>query len=699
MRMEGGRKISFANRRLWIAASGVAIVALVLLCARYPAGAQSDSFTGVLTFHNDNLRTGQNLDETILTPANVNPTHFGLLFTEPVDGQIYAQPLYVPAVPIAGQGTHNIVIVATENDSVYAFDADVGGAPLWQTSLLANGEIAIPASDTGCGDLTPQIGITGTPVIDPATDTLYAVAATREGSAKSYVYAQWLHALDITTGAEVTNSPMQVQGSVPGSSPYAKDGMISVLAYYNNQRAGLLLDNGVIYMAFSSHCDYGPYNGFVLGYDETSLEQVAAYSEETDSEGIEGGIWMSGGGLATDTSGDVFLATGNGTFDANTGGPDYGDSFIRLTPAGNSFTVDTYFTPRDQGTLANDDEDLGSGALLLLPDQPAPPTHLALGVGKQGILYLVNRDAMGGYRQGAKGADKVIEKISVGALFSAPAYFNNNVYLVPAGGDPKQFRLDHGLLSRTPVATFPQSFPNRGASPSISANGSTDGILWLIRDSNNTAVLYALKASNISKKLYDSAQKAARDTAGPFNKFQVPTIANGKVYVGTQTQLAVYGLLPGSKSMPAGIATSASTLSPANLVTVTHAVTGAAYSGQPRNGGSFMLTNLSGAAETISSVTVSFSNPAMFESAALRALDASASRYAKVEPPAARTTFTFKSPLKLPAGASATFHLDLTASEGATAPSDQVVTAIAASSSPVTQGLPADLGTVSPPSE
>jgi len=663
-----------------------------------PAIGQSGPFTGVLTYHNDNLRTGQNLAETILTPSNVNPAQFGLLFTANVDGEIYAQPLYVPAVAIPGKGTHNIVIVATENDTVYAFDADTAGPPLWQTSLLSNGATAIPSTDTGCGDLTPLIGSTSTGVIDPATNTLFLTAATKEADA-SYVYR--LHALDITTGTEQQTSPVVVQGSLPGNSPNASGGKISVSAFLNNQRSALLLDRGVVYMAFASHCDTGPYNGFVLGYNETSLSQVALYSDAPN--GTEAGIWMSGGGLATDASGDIYLATGNGTFDANVaGGLDYGDSLLRLTPAGSGFTVNTYFTPTDQDNLSSEDKDLGSGAILLLPDQPAPPTHLALGMGKEGILYLVNRDAMGGYQTGAGSADNVVQEIpGFQGLFSTPAYFNNNVYLIPAGGAPVQLSLGNGKLSSAPVAVFDVGFAFNGATPSISANGATNGILWMIRNASNTAVLYALDASNIKTELYDSSQNPARDTAGTFNKFQVPTVANGKVFVGTQTRLAVYGLFssPTPTPTPAATATPRPTPTPTNVVIVTHAAAGTAHPGQSRSGGTFMLTNSSGAAETISSVTVTFSNAAMFKSAGLKATQASVSRSAKAKPPQARTTFTFKSPLALPATKSATFHLDLTAIKGATAPSDQVVTGIAASKSSAIEGLPGNLGTVSPPSK
>lgn len=679
-------------------ALGGALATLALFFAQHPARGQAGAFAGVLTYHNDNLRTGQNLAETILTPSNVNAGQFGRLFTARVDGEIYAQPLYVPAVSISGKGTHNIVIIATENDSVYAFDADTGSV-LWQTSMLADGAQPIPSADaknsmgTSCGDLTPLIGITSTPVIDPATGTLFLVAATKEAD-QSYVFR--LHALDIATGGEQSRSPVVIQGSVASNGPNAANGKISLSALINHQRSALLLDRGIIYMAFSSHCDFGAYNGFVAGYNETSLSQVALFSDAPN--GTEAGIWMSGGGLASDASGDIYLSTGNGTFDANSGGADYGDTLLRLTPAGNSFSVTSYFTPSNQADLSNADQDLGSGAILLLPDQPQGPAHLALGMGKEGVIYLVNRDAMGGYQQGVNGSDQVIQEISgFNGLFGSAAYFNNNVYLVPASGMPVQFSLNGGLLSNTPVATFPQGFAFPGATPSISANGGNDGIFWMIGNSG-TAVLCAFNASNIANELYNSSQNALRDSAGPFNKFQVPTIANGKVYVATQTQLAVYGLLSGPGPTPTGSATPTPMPTAANVVTVTHVIAGTAHPGGVRNGGTFMLNNATGAAETINAVTISFSDPAMFKSAALNAVHALASRRAKATPPLTQTTFTFKSALKLPANKKATFRLVFTPIKGATLPSTQVVTGIGSSWTGVTQGLPATLGSVSPPS-
>jgi len=681
--------VTRATGRAWGGRNPVALGLLTVLLAvagalRLASGQSTPPFAGVLTYHNDNLRTGQNLAETILTTANVNSGQFGLLFTLPVDGEVYAQPLYVPSVAVSDLGTHNIVIVATENDSVYAFDADSGGSPLWFNNLVPAGGSAIPSSDTGCGDLTPQIGITGTPVIDPANNTMFAVTATKESG--NYIHR--LHAIDIRSGAEQSGSPVVVQGSLAATGPNSTSGQIAVTAFYNNQRPALLLDNGVIYIAFSSHCDSGLYSGWVLGYNETSLSQVALFADESGSNGSDGGIWMSGGGLATDSSGDVYLSTGNGDYD---GVMDLGDSFLRLTPSGSSFTVKTSFTPYDQLDLSDGDLDLGSGALLLLPDEPSPPTHLALSAGKTGTLCLVNRDSMGGYN-GPNGPDNVIQEVSIGGgLFSAPAYFNNNIYLVPQGGMPEQFSLSGGLLSTNPVAMFAQNFAYNGATPSISANGTSNGIVWMIQNfscpkpctNNGDAVLFALDASNIGNELYDSTQSSA-DAGGPFNKFQVPTIANGKVYVGTQTEVDVYGELASTRT---------------NTVAITQRASGTAHPGVERAGGTFVLTNSTGGSETVSGATISFSNPALFKSATLGATAGALSRSANAKPPEASTAFSFKTALKLEAGKNATFTLHYTAAKGATAASNQQVTAVTTSVSSPANGVPGDLGTVSPPSK
>ena len=521
-------------------------------------------FAGTFVYRNDNFRTGQNLAESILTPSTVNASHFGLQFTDALDGAAYAQPLYVPNVTVPGQGTHNVVYVATENDSVYAFDADAAGPPLWQTSFIdpVNGITAVPASDLGCTDLTPIIGITATPVIDPATGTLYVVSKVKLGPGK---YQQQLHALDITTGLEKPNSPVTIAASVSGSGEGNVLGVISFDPLLQHDRPALTLANGVVYLSFASHCDFQPYHGWILGYDETTLAQVVVYN--TTPNGNEGGIWQSGCGPGVDTNGDLIVITGNGTFDTFPPPVNYGDSFLRLTPGAGTMSISSFFTPLNELALDDDDLDMGSGGSLLLPDQPGPNPHLMVGAGKVGSIYLVNRDSMGGFNSGA---DQVVQELisEVGAMFSTPAYWQgtvpkvglqNMIYTIGDDDQPKMFVLADGLIE-TPPASVARSLVigHPGASPVISADGATGGILWAIDSSkwnvNGPATLYAFDATNLDTELYDS-KRFASDNPGGAVKFTVPTVANGAVYVGTQTRLAVFGLFPGGRSGATATAT------------------------------------------------------------------------------------------------------------------------------------------------
>src|SRR5262249_44134286 len=352
------------------------------------------NYAGMLTNHNDGSRTGANLAETVLKPSNVNTTSFGKLFSYPLDGVSYAEPLYLANVNVPGQGFHNIVYVATEHDSVYAYDADgLGSTPIWKDSFInpAAGVTTVPAADTGeCCDIAPEIGITGTPVIDPQTGTLYVVAKTKEVSGGTTSYVQRLHALDIATGAEKFGGPVVISATVTGSGVGSSGNQLPFDPLHENQRPGLLLLNGVVYMGFSSHGDNEPYHGWILGYNAGTLQQTMAYCVTRNGEGA--GVWQSGGGLATDSTGSIYFVTGDGTFDANTGGADYGDSFVRLTTNG---TVADYFTPHDQSTLNAGNIDLGAGGILLLPDQAGAHTHELVSAGKNGTLYLVDRDNMG----------------------------------------------------------------------------------------------------------------------------------------------------------------------------------------------------------------------------------------------------------------------------------------------------------------
>jgi hypothetical protein len=520
--------------------------------------------SGVLTYHNDNARTGQNLQETVLTPGNVNTATFGKLFSFPVDGFVYAQPLYVSDVPIDGQ-LRNVVFVATEHNSVYAFDADRTNAPLWHASFIdpASGVTTVPFEDTasppgytgpgpvipgGCGDLTPEIGITGTPVIDPATGTLYVVAKTKEVNGANVAYEHRLHALDITTGTSRPGSGRALQASVPGTtSPNDGNGRVLFQSLRQNQRAALLLNDGVVSVAFSSHCIILPYQGWVLAYDAKTLDPLGAFSVVPNDPKGKGGIWHSGGGPAADAGGNVFVMTGDGPFDAASGGNSYSDSVLKLTNG--SLTVSDYFTPFNQLELEAADADMSSGGPLLLPDQPVGPPHLMVSAGKQGVVYLLNRDNMGGFQAGSD--SQIVQSFGsceTGScsMRSTPAYFNNRVYTVAATDRLKAYSLVDGRLSLPLSAQSANTFRWPGATPAISADGSTNGIVWALETNGSgaPAVLRAYPAATVSTELYNSTQNSARDDPGPAVKFAVPTIANGKVYVGTQGQLSVFGLLP-----------------------------------------------------------------------------------------------------------------------------------------------------------
>jgi hypothetical protein len=514
---------------------------------------------GVATYQNDNLETGQNLTESVLNPGNVNAAQFGKLFSLPVDGFLYGQPLYQENVSIPGLGYHNVVYVATEADSVYAFDADgLVSTPLWHVNFTnpAGGITTVPAglSSLQCS-IGPQTGVTGTPVIDPTSGTLYVAARTQEPvslGSKSKVDHYHLHALDITTGAEKFGGPVDIQASVPGTGT-GNDGMgnLPFRLQYENNRPGLLLVNGVVYIGFGAFGNEGAtfyyHHGWVLAYDAQTLSQVAAYTTTPNSWG--GSLWMSGGAPAADASGNIYFMTGNGWYDADTGSADYGNSFVKLSLAGNSLTVPDYFTPYNADTTLLPDEDLGSGGVLLLPDQPEPTPHLAVGDGKEGTIYLINRDNMGQYNPVDNSGALQSLTGATGLMGGKPSYFQGRIYLTDSTR-VHIYTLTNGLLAPNPLLkVLGYGYP--GATASFSANGSTYGIMWMMQGSGqgctklngNPTVLHAYDPISASE-LYNSAQSGTRDTAGPAVKFTIPTIANGKVYVGTQTAVYVYGLLP-----------------------------------------------------------------------------------------------------------------------------------------------------------
>jgi hypothetical protein len=537
------RRVYGSNiRALAVAALAVGIAMIGL--AAQPLQAQT--YTGVLTWHNDNQRTGQNLAETILTPAKVNPKSFGKLFSFPVDGQIYAQPLYVYNVTIPNQGMHNVVYVATENDTVYAFDADgLSSTPLWQDSLILNGGTAVSCTDLNvCGSINPIFGITGTPVIDGSTGTLYVVAFTKENGS----YIQRLHALDITSGAEKFNAPVVIAASVHGKGGGSVKGTLTFSASHENQRDALLLSNGVVYMGWGTF-SLPTWHGWIMGYSAQNVQEQVAVFNDTPN-GLRGGIWNAGSGLMADAAGNIYVLTGDGTFDANTtGGVDYGDSFLRLTPTGASgLTVADYFTPFNQGYLGTNDLDVGSGGGMLVPTQAGSYPDEIIGGGKEGMIFVVDRDGMGGYSTTTNNNVQTVTGVGNG-FWSSPAYWNGSVYYAGISSPLCSYSLINGMLSTTPVAESPTKFGYPGATPSISADEDNYGIVWVIQNTTGLAagkapaVLRAYKATNVAQQLYGSSASGTRDLPGPAVKFAVPTVVNGKVYVGTQTELDVYGLL------------------------------------------------------------------------------------------------------------------------------------------------------------
>ena len=532
---------------------------LLILVSALPIESRAGGVS-ILTQQNDNMRTGANLSETILTPANVNAGQFGKLFDLTVDGYVYAQPLIMTGVNIpAGpaKGLHNIVFIATEHDSVYAFDADTNtgatSSPLWKASFLdaANGISTVPSDDTGTTDIVPEVGITSTPVIDAATGTLYVLAKTKKfdpadtGNTDKWSYHQHLHALDVKTGLDKPGSPVEIQATVFGTGDGSDgNGNLPFNSLRQHNRPGLLLLNGMIYIAWASHGDNGPYHGWVLGYNKTTLQQTGVYNATPD--GGLGGIWMSGSGLAADAKGNIYFSTGNGTFDIDANGVhvgnNYGDSVIKLATSPNGLLTQTdYFTPFNQNDLNAVDADLGSGGVLLLPDQSGAHPHLAITCGKEGKVYVIDRDHMGGFTPGVDNIAQVMPG-AVGGTWSKPSYFNNKVYYHGTGDVLKAFDLTSGKLSGQPTARGPFTFDFPAATPSISANGTKNGIIWEVQDAG-PAVLFAYDASNVAKELYDSNQASGgRDNPGAGVKFVVPTVANGKVYVGAQSLVSVYGL-------------------------------------------------------------------------------------------------------------------------------------------------------------
>ncbi|MGA9390197.1 MAG: pyrrolo-quinoline quinone [Candidatus Sulfotelmatobacter sp.] len=505
--------------------------------------------TDVLTYHNDIARTGQNLTETTLTTANVNSVTFGKLGFYPVDGLVDAEPLYASNLAVPSNGTHNVLIVPTEHDSVYAFDAD-SGATIWQVTMLKAGETT--SDDRNCGQITPEIGVTSTPVIDRASGpngAVYVAAMSKDASGN---YHQRLHALDLALGTELFGGPVDVQATYPGTGDGSSNGNVIFDPGQYAERAALLLLNGVIYTGWTSHCDIRPYTGWIIGYSESTLAQTSVL--DVTPNGIEGSIWMAGAGLAADNSGNIYFLDANGTFDTTlnaSGFPnngDFGNAFMKLSTSG-ELTVADYFEMDNGPAESGNDTDLGSGGTIVLPDLSdgsGNTFHLAVGAGKDINLYLVNRDSMGKFSASNNNIYQELPGALPGGVWAMPAYFNNTIYYGSVGSPIQAFTITNAKLSTAPAAKTANNFAYPGATPSISANGAANGIVWALENTTSTtpAVLHAYNAANLSE-LYNSNQASGgRDQFGVGNKFITPMIVNGKVFVGTPNGVAVFGLLP-----------------------------------------------------------------------------------------------------------------------------------------------------------
>jgi hypothetical protein len=519
-----------------LASLGAALLALVI-----PVTLESAGGVDVVTYHNDAGRTGQNLNETTLTLANVNVNTFGRAGFYSVDGKVDAQPLYLSAVTVPNQGVRNMLYIATEHDSVYGLDAD-NGAVIWRVSLLGSGET--PSDSRGCGQVVPEIGITATPVIDRARNAIYVVAMSKNTAG---TYFQRLHALDVTSGAELFGGPRLVQANYPGTGAGSSGGVVPFDPKQYEERAGLTIVNGRLITAWTSHCDIDPYTGWIMAYDPATLAQTSVLN--VTPNGSRGAFWMAGGGPAADAAGNIYLLDGNGTFDTTLDGNgfpnrgNFGNAFLKISTSG-ALAVADYFATFDTVSQSNADRDLGSGATIVLPDLTdagGAVRHLAVGAGKDAHIYVVDRDAMGKWNASINQVYQDISGALSGGVFSMPAYFNGTVYYGASGDSIKAFPVVNARVASTASSRSARTFAYPGATPGISASGTANAIVWAV-ENTNPAVLHAYDARDLTRELYNSNQAPnSRDAFGAGNKFITPTIVNGRVYVGTTNGVAVFG--------------------------------------------------------------------------------------------------------------------------------------------------------------
>jgi len=511
----------------------------------------------VLTYHNNNARTGANPNETVLTLANVNSRQFGKLGFLPVEGLVDAEPLYVSQLKVQG-ASRNVVFVVTEHDLAYAFDADTF-QKLWMVSLLGPDETT--SDNRGCGQVTPEIGITATPVIDLRARVMYVIAMSKDSSGKYY---QRLHALDLATGAERNGGPETVAATFPGSAVPNSNGQVDFDPKQYKERPALLLSNGVVYTSWASHCDFDPYTAWIIGFDARTLKRLSVLNVEPN--GSEGAIWMAGDGPAADNSGNIYVLAGNGSFETNLdshGFPskaDFGNAFLKLGTGKGKLFVDDYFAMHNTISESRKDLDLGSGGEIVLPDMKdssGKTVHLAVGAGKDNAIYIVNRDSMGKFNPERNDVYQEIPSTGEensnglggsGGVYATPAYFNGNLYYGSVDDSIRAFKFNQARLVTPASSKTSITFGYPGATPSISSNGLHDVIVWAV-ENNTPAVLHAYDANDLSRELYNSNQQRHRDEITG-NKFITPMIAGGKVFVGTPNGVAVFGLLPPKASAP-----------------------------------------------------------------------------------------------------------------------------------------------------
>jgi hypothetical protein len=494
------------------------------------------------------MRTGQNTNETALTTANVNPTKFGKLGAFTVDGKVDAQPLYLSNLSIPDHGVRNVLYVATEHGSVFAFDADSisgnTGNPLWMISTQLPGES--PSDDRGCGQVTPEIGITSTPVIDRGRGAIYVVAVSKDSSGN---YLHRIHALDLTTGKELFGGPTTITATYPGNGAGSSGGNVVFDPSEYNERPGLLEINGTIYTTWGSHCDIGAYTAWVMAYNADTLKQTAVLNLVPN--GSDGGIWMAGTAPAADAAGNIYFILGNGTFDTllNASGlpsqGDCGNCFVKISSSSPIKLLD-YFTPSDTVAASAADEDFGSGGPLLLPDltdATGTTRHLAVASGKDANIYVLDRDNMGKFNANQNNVYELISGQLAGGEFAKPSYFNGTVYYGAVRDALKAFPITNAKLAVAPLSQSSNQFPYPGTTPTISANSAANGIVWAV-ENGSTAVLHAYDATNLASELYNSNQAANSRDQFAGNKFITPMVVNGRVYIGTPNSVAVFGLLP-----------------------------------------------------------------------------------------------------------------------------------------------------------